>query len=176
MEGEELRPTAPSPTVPVVTLYPATTDIVWSGRWAVALTTVWTPPPDCTWPLPTKEFKYPPFTRVSCAPPYWEHAGRGWMGFYSPAICPSGYTVGTTVPSTRRYYHDNPIHPDETVGICVPTSYTYEVTNWDITPRKAATSLLPFPDGETYTSEAYVFVIRWRSEDLSLFETPPIPS
>jgi hypothetical protein len=54
-------------------------------------------------------------------------------------------------------------------------SYTYEVTNWGITPEVAATSLLPLPDGKTYTLEARVFQIRWRSEDLSLFETPPIP-
>jgi hypothetical protein len=86
-----------------------------TGRWAIALTTVFTPPTGCSWPI-SEVLSIP----TTCFPPYYNRAGPEYLGYYSPGICPSGYTVGCTPDSSVKTFNDEPIKPGETVGVCVP--------------------------------------------------------
>ena len=60
----------------------------------VELTSIWTPP--CS---PIIPFEY--YDTTSCAPPQYKSV---WYdgGYYSPAICPSGYTSGCEPTKTMR--------------------------------------------------------------------------
>lgn len=80
------------------------TDGPYSTYMVVELTTIWTPP--CESIIP---FEY--FDTTSCAPPEYESV---WYdgGYYSPAICPSGYTAGCAPTKTLR--------SGQTGAICVP--------------------------------------------------------
>lgn len=70
----------------------------------VELTSIWTPP--CS---PIIPFEY--YDTTSCAPPQYESV---WYdgGYYSPAICPSGYTSGCEPTKTMK--------AGQTGAICVP--------------------------------------------------------
>ncbi|KAK3305180.1 uncharacterized protein B0T15DRAFT_190683 [Chaetomium strumarium] len=159
------------PTVPVVTLHPEATDSNGAGRWAIALTTVFTPPAGCVWPI------IPDINRpATCNPPYFQHAGPQWLGYYSPGICPSGYTVGCIPDSSVETFNDERIKPGETVGVCVPVSYACP-TDSDRLPLTSGVMAVSYYTTETTQtySEARIVHIRWQSSDLSLFETPPLP-
>lgn len=84
-------------------------------RWVVPLTTVWTAPNDCPTIVPhgREEEWY-----ETCAPPNYEAVFVN-DGYYSPGVCPSGYTVGCQ-PSGPSINNER-ILTDETVGMCVPS-------------------------------------------------------
>lgn len=179
-----------NPTVPVVTLHTGVTDEAFkTGRWAIALTTVFTPPAGCSWPI-SDTFNRP----TSCFPPYFDRAGPAYLGYYSPGICPSGYTVGCTPDTAIRTFNDEPIKSGETVGVCVPVyvlvssavlraMWRSELTSSRSFSCRGTASLTTgvmavstYTVGTTRTSaEARIVHIRWQSSDLSLFETPPLP-
>ena len=87
---------------------------------AAALTTVWTPPCglDRWFTEPNKDKILVP---QSCRPPNWgayftNVDGRGAGGYYSPAICPSGFTLGCSRFSSDQ--GPEPL-PGETAYNCV---------------------------------------------------------
>ncbi|KAK6540844.1 hypothetical protein TWF694_008228 [Orbilia ellipsospora] len=140
----------------------------------VPLTTIWTPPANCPTRVQSQTYyalsesrKYP------CAPPYFDQVYNSW-GYYSPGICPSGYTIGC-YPNPTDTLNFRAIAPTETAALCVPTGYQC----WDY-----------YDNGRglvNITSEAYeitltalfrtpvpAFQIRWAESDLSNLETPPV--
>jgi len=58
----------------------------------------------------------------SCIPPHFSQVmnnhGIWENGYYSPGICPWGYSIGCT--PTGPSVLGKPIYPSETVGLCVP--------------------------------------------------------
>jgi hypothetical protein len=94
-----------------------------------ALTTVFTPPCSITWLQTTTKVpsQYPTFATTApstCDPPSWGKyvAGRGFE-YYSPAICPSGFSVGTSciITNPRTAQNFPAIQSGETAAYCVPT-------------------------------------------------------
>jgi hypothetical protein len=83
-------------------------------RLAAPLTSVCTPPLNC----PSIVTALTAVTSEGpCLPPYFN--GVWWAdGFYSPGICPSGYTVGCG--TTTGVFNSELVMPFETVGLCVP--------------------------------------------------------
>ena len=85
------------------------TTVVTEGEYntymVVELTSIWTPPCMAT-------LTFMDFDQTDCAPPQYESV---WYhgGYYSPAICPSGYTAGCEV--TRQT-----MKAGQTGAICVP--------------------------------------------------------
>jgi hypothetical protein len=64
------------------------------------------------------KFQEEPYFKKSCAPPNFSKYWWDQAGFYSPAICPQGYTMGCT-----RWDSDQgpTVEPTETAMQCVPT-------------------------------------------------------
>lgn len=60
---------------------------------------------------------------TDCAPPLWEkytQQANGWhIQFYSPAICPNGYTAACTRPRVGALGPE--VEPSETAFMCLPT-------------------------------------------------------
>jgi len=83
-----------------------------TGRYAVPLTTVWTPPAEsgCRSVVQSSSSSY-------SQPPPGEYIWRN-DGYYSPGICPQGYTVGCTAKIS--VLNGEIITDSETAGICVP--------------------------------------------------------
>ncbi len=72
--------------------------------------------------------KKEPCFRSSCAPPKFQEYWWSTVGYYSPAICPGGYTVGCT----RWESGQGPkVEPTEQAMMCVPR-YVISVpgTSW----------------------------------------------
>ncbi|KAH7384498.1 hypothetical protein BKA66DRAFT_79747 [Pyrenochaeta sp. MPI-SDFR-AT-0127] len=82
--------------------------------------------------------------------------------YYSPAICPAGYTVDCS-----RYETDQrpPVKTGETAVICCPNSFTCNLSlgNWGCISRTKSDAVT-----------ALSVQIRWQSSDLSLLQTPPL--
>ncbi|KAF2460467.1 hypothetical protein BDY21DRAFT_361419 [Lineolata rhizophorae] len=81
---------------------------------AAALTTVYTPDPECaedsTW-----------FFRDSCMPTGWvEYWDGPEVGYYSPGICPSGFTPACERPAATTDDYGPAIAPGETATVCCP--------------------------------------------------------
>ena len=74
------------------------------------LTTIWVAPTDC-----------PAIIRTDgpekCRPPEYDLWYSGY-GYYSPGVCPYGYSVGCS--ETSGYVNSNAIEESETAGFCVP--------------------------------------------------------
>lgn len=111
---------------PTRTTFPYRTTTMTVGpnveKWAipqVPLTTVWTPPTDC--PSIVELWEIVGFTAQpeSCGPPYFMDAGaqENDYGYYSPGICPRGYTVGCFMTGSDVFMSQL---LGETVGFCVP--------------------------------------------------------
>jgi len=82
----------------------------------VPLTTIFTPPAGCVTPI---QFSHQ-LTSTSCAPPFlspvWYNAG-----FYSPGVCPSGYTIGCPAATfTESIFSERSHTPGESAYNCVP--------------------------------------------------------
>ncbi|KAL6401765.1 hypothetical protein AUP68_14219 [Ilyonectria robusta] len=122
----------------------------------VPLTTVWSPPDGCPSIVTFGGFAT---ITLSCYPPDYESLWYNY-GFYSPGICPSGYTSGCTPTDTD---YGGPIRPTETAAVCVPSSYSCS----DFLLHAISTS------GDN-TVSVPAFQIRWAESDLSALETPPV--
>lgn len=97
-DGRPVAEVNAAPTLPVVTLHTVATDEEFvNGRWAIPLTTIFTPPADYSWPI-SEVLSHP----TTCFPSYFNHAGPEYLGYYSPGICSSGYTVGCTPSHSAR--------------------------------------------------------------------------
>lgn len=84
------------------------------------LTTIWTIPGGCPSPVPLVDDNHTTLDS-SCYPPddwtIWES-----LGFYSPGICPRGYTSGCKVTDSA---YGGIVRPTETAAICVPRSVMF---------------------------------------------------
>ncbi|KAI1372513.1 hypothetical protein F4677DRAFT_432459 [Hypoxylon crocopeplum] len=125
-----------------------------------ALTTVWTPSEGC-FPVSTRSTSDIDMFWTSnpeCAPPGYETYFETY--YYSPAICPSGFTVGCS-----RYgsFQGPSVESTETAMLCVlsdyvctPGAWNYYATNTDL-------------------EYAQIMIqIRWAESDLSTLETHPL--
>ncbi|KAI0018025.1 hypothetical protein F4780DRAFT_795360 [Xylariomycetidae sp. FL0641] len=143
-----------------------------------ALTTAFTPPCPTSWLLTTTKLpsQYPPFPTFgpsSCDPPAWDTyvAARGWA-YYSPAQCPSGFTVGpgcvVTAPRTDEGFP--PLTAGETAAYCVPSGQTCtaDITDfqggvWGVQQATGASSNAAAAAAATV---APAIQIRWRAQDV----------
>lgn len=171
-------------------------------RGAGPLTTVFTMPDFCQQPWWTY-VDAPAVSSSVCMPGNWVDYYGNRRGFYSPGICPQGYTEGCYLPATAARFADDgnpwngdeekpwnggPILPGETARICCPAGYSCfhdTHTDSDVQWRKcittAADPLTTYPwnrDGTTTVTVttpalAYGIQVRWQSSDLSLLETNP---
>ncbi|OTA92225.1 hypothetical protein M434DRAFT_328493 [Hypoxylon sp. CO27-5] len=125
-----------------------------------ALTTVWTASEGC-FPVSTRstmdiDMFWSSYT--DCAPP--GYASYFETYYYSPAICPSGYTVGCS-----RYgdFQGPSVEPTETAMLCVMSGYFCTPDEWN------------YYATNTDLSYAQVMIqIRWAESDLSTLETHPL--
>ncbi|KAI1343274.1 hypothetical protein F5Y15DRAFT_369564 [Xylariaceae sp. FL0016] len=124
-----------------------------------ALTTIFTPSSGC-WPITddeTSDIDTFWTTYTSCAPPgyasYWS------TFYYSPAICPSGYSIGCS-----RYTDQGPpVEATETAMLCVVSGYECDPEDWNFYATNS----------ENGGSQAMI-EIRWAESDISTLETHPL--
>ncbi|KAI8959401.1 hypothetical protein F5Y11DRAFT_333250 [Daldinia sp. FL1419] len=125
-----------------------------------ALTTVWSAPDGC-YPVstrPTTDIDMFWSSNPECAPP--GYASYFETYYYSPAICPSGFTVGCSRYSNLQ---GPPVEPTETAVLCVMSDYSCTPDEWN------------YYATNTDLSYAQVMIqIRWASSDLSILETHPL--
>ncbi|KAF4471586.1 transmembrane alpha-helix domain-containing [Fusarium albosuccineum] len=122
------------------------------GNYDIApLTTVWTAAKGCP---SIVQFGGDFDTSTSCYPPDYESVWYSY-GFYSPGICPEGYTSGCTPTDS--------LEASETAAICVPTSYTC-----------SSFLLHAFSVSGKKTLSVPAFQIRWAESDLNALETHPL--
>ncbi|KAI1809698.1 hypothetical protein GGS20DRAFT_264193 [Poronia punctata] len=143
-----------------------------------ALTTIFTPPCPTTWLLTTTKVpsQFPPFPTTAsllCDPPSWDTyiANRGFH-YYSPAICPFGFTVGPeciiTNPRTAQGFPT--IRDGETAAYCVPSGQTCTSDTSDF--RGGVWGVRRAAGHEATVGPA--IQIRWRDQDLSLLKANPL--
>ncbi|KAI1871517.1 uncharacterized protein JN550_004511 [Neoarthrinium moseri] len=149
-----------------------------------ALTTVFTPPCAITWLLTSSKIpsQYPPFTAgpVSCDPPSWaDNLRLKGFGFYSPAICPSGFAVGPSCSITKTRIGEGfpAIQNGETAVYCVPSGYSCTTDTTDF--RGGVWGMTTQANGVATNGPAIVTVgpalqIRFRDVDLDILETHPL--
>lgn len=92
-------------------------------------------------------------------------------GFYSPGICPTGYSEGCAFPTSLAtdgsgwLSQGGPIISGETARICCPTGYTCLTGATSSYSKCVATS---------DTSDlVFGIQVRWQKSDLSILETDP---
>ncbi|XXH02146.1 hypothetical protein Hte_008514 [Hypoxylon texense] len=125
-----------------------------------ALTTVWTASEGC-FPVSTRPMSDIDMFWTSnpdCAPP--GYASYFDTYYYSPAICPSGFTVGCS-----RYgsFQGPDVEPTETAMLCVMSDYFCTPGDWN------------YYATNTDLSYAQIMIeIRWAESDLSILETHPL--
>ncbi|KAK0636802.1 hypothetical protein B0T17DRAFT_90270 [Bombardia bombarda] len=146
-----------------------------------ALTTIFTPPCPTSWILTTTKLpsQYPPFPTTgpsSCDPPSWDKniEGKGFQ-FYSPAICPQGFSVGQNcgLTTTKTSEGFPAVAPGETVVYCVPSGLTCTTDVTDFRGGVWGFSRDEERDGATVTVGP-ALQIRWVDSDLSRLETHPL--
>ncbi|KAK8055339.1 hypothetical protein PG993_000566 [Apiospora rasikravindrae] len=145
-----------------------------------ALTTVFTHSCSESWLLTTTRApsRYPAFPTggpASCEPPSWnDNIAFQGIGFYSPAICPSGFFVGPScgVTKTRTQEGFPPVTSGETVAYCVPSDHTCTT---DITDFKGGVwGFATATAAGAQVTVAPAIQIRWRDSDLSILQTHPL--
>ncbi|KAF3054861.1 hypothetical protein GL218_07732 [Daldinia childiae] len=148
-------------TITPTALAPRATSVDHDGTPPVAaLTTVWTPSDGC-FPVstrPTTDIDIFWSSNPECAPP--GYASYFETYYYSPAICPSGFTVGCS-----RYgnFQGPSVELTETAVLCVMSDYSCTPDEWN------------YYATNTDLSYAQVMIqIRWASSDLSILETHPL--
>ncbi|KAI1330000.1 hypothetical protein F5Y16DRAFT_408885 [Xylariaceae sp. FL0255] len=146
------------------------------------LSTIFTPPCTITWLLTTTKLpsQFPPFPtpapQTSCDLPSWgTYLSERGFDYYSPAICPDGFAVGSncliTDPRTEQGF---PAFKDgETAAYCVPSGHTCTSDTSDFRGGVWGASRTDF------ASDAIVMVgpaiqIRWQASDLANLETNPL--
>src|SRR3569833_3440239 len=146
-----------------------------------ALTTIFTPPAFCGGYVDASSWLTGPTSSSSCLPPF--HSGAGYYdeAYYSPAICPSGYTVDCT-----RFDDDQgptPL-PSETAVICCPrlgfATYRSVVAFacYHVEHSSFSCAIYQY-DGcvsgpQSSSTVALSVQIRWQESDLSRFQPPPL--
>ncbi|KAI0844290.1 hypothetical protein F5Y00DRAFT_203068 [Daldinia vernicosa] len=143
------------------------------------LTTIFSPPCPVTWLITTTKVpsQYPPFPTTgpaSCDPPSWEdNIAQKGFGYYSPAICPSGFVVGCTASNDRIGEGFPAIIAGETAMYCVPRGFTCTSDTTDfrggVWGFMRTTSANGFP-----ATVGPALQIRWREEDLIHLATDPL--
>ena len=126
---------------------------------AGALSTIWTPP------CGTSAFAYTGFGPSTCMPPNWYTYWEKLVGYYSPAICPSGFEPGCTrygTPTGTALDQGPTEVAGETAWLCVVSGF----------------SCAPALSYKSYATSGSVTLamiqIRWKSSDLSILETHPL--
>lgn len=111
-----------------------------------------------------------PFSSSVCMPPRFHQLWDYSWGFYSPGICPTGYSKGCAFPtslastSLGMIYFGGPVVDGETVQVCCPTGYqclTDTVSSYSKCISTDASDL------------AFAIQVRWKESDLSILETDP---
>lgn len=130
-----------------------------------SLTYVYTFEPDCS----TLTNRFLLGSRTSCAP----LTGN----YYSPAICPSGWTAALSRPLLSG--GGPPVEADETAMLCCPVGMTtLSVSANNCGPRECISTTVYSTGHSGLTMEVlavrYAIQIRWASSDLSGFETHPL--
>ncbi|KAI8631603.1 hypothetical protein F5Y19DRAFT_399744 [Xylariaceae sp. FL1651] len=146
-----------------------------------ALTTVFTPPCPTTWLLTTTKVpsQLPPFPTsgpASCDLPSWtEYVSERGFEYYSPAICPSGFSIGPTciITNPRTGQGFPAIQSGETAAYCVPFGHTCTSDTTDFRGGVWGVSRTASSSGARATVGPAI-QIRWRDEDLSILETDPL--
>ena len=162
-------------------------------RQAGPLTTVFTTPDFCgpsIWHDPAT----PALSSSICMPPNFGKLYGYHYGFYSPGICPSGYTEGCAFPTSLAVTNNGTpflggaLIPGETARICCPTGFTCYTKGPNIDAEKTYSQCISTGSLSTFvaydyglhsyimsTAAAKVFAIqvRWQSSDLSKLETDP---
>lgn len=170
------------------------------GTGAGPLTTVFQTPDFCAssiWGDPMT----PPLYSSICMPPNFNNYWNWQIGYYSPGICPSGYTAACEFPtslatfssftdessSSKSWpYYGGEVKSDETARLCCPTGYNCYSTGmmgvgWSYSLCISTVPSTTMRDPEVTTATAYTTTenlayaiqVRWREEDLSILETNP---
>ena len=170
------------------------------GTGAGPLTTVFQTPDFCASSL-WEDTMTPPLYSSICMPPNFNNYWNWQIGYYSPGICPSGYTQACEFPTslatfssfTDEYasskswpYYGGEVNSDETARLCCPTGYNCYSTgmmgvgwSYSLCISTVPSTTLRDPEvttGTAYTTTenlAFAIQVRWRSEDLSILETNP---
>lgn len=108
-------------------------------------------------------------------PPNFHKLNAYSFGFYSPGICPKGFTKGCDFPyeiartdDGGMVYYGGQVLQGETVRVCCPTGYTC-LLNDPYSYSKCVHT--------TDASElAYALQVRWQESDLSILATDPTVS
>ncbi|KAI1343280.1 hypothetical protein F5Y15DRAFT_427756 [Xylariaceae sp. FL0016] len=146
-----------------------------------ALTTVFTLPCTTSWLLTTTKVpsQIPPFPTTGpspCDPPSWDtYLASFGFAYYSPAICPHGFSVGPSCEITdpRTSAGFPPIQSGETAVYCVPSGHTCTSDTTDFSGGVWGVSRTATANGASVTVGPAI-QIRWREEDLSILETNPL--
>ncbi|KAI3399599.1 hypothetical protein diail_6238 [Diaporthe ilicicola] len=147
-------------------------DIVSGYHGAGPLTTVFTTPDFCA-SLYWTDTLTPPLSSVVCMPPKFHSLYDYSFGFYSPGICPTGYSKGCDFPVDRARVEDDggaiyfggPVLEGETVRVCCPNGYTClenTVSSYSKCVHTTDNSQL-----------AFALQVRWQESDLSILATDP---
>ncbi|KAI1372533.1 hypothetical protein F4677DRAFT_264880 [Hypoxylon crocopeplum] len=143
------------------------------------LTTVFTPPCSVTWLLTTTKVpsQYPAFPTTgpaSCDPPLWtDYLSQKGFAYYSPAICPSGFSAGCTAGPRRSGEGFPAITADETAVYCVPSGFTCTSDTTDFRGGVWGFLRTSSANGASVTVGPAI-QIRWREDDLSKLATDPL--
>ncbi|KAK2060024.1 hypothetical protein LY76DRAFT_477620, partial [Colletotrichum caudatum] len=152
-------------------------------RGAAPLTTVFTTPDFCNSMYWTNTLT-PPLSSVVCMPTSWHQLYDYSWGYYSPGICPSGYTEGCAFPTSLAFTSPDgslglggPVAAGETPRLCCPTGYTCYTGTPAYSECISTNPTTTFYDSNRrLTSQlalVYAVQVRWRESDLSILETNP---
>ncbi|KAL1852753.1 hypothetical protein Daus18300_012084 [Diaporthe australafricana] len=135
------------------------------------LTTVFTTPDFCA-SLYWTDTLTPPLSSLVCMPPKFHSLYDYSFGFYSPGICPTGYSKGCDFPVDRArtddggmVYFGGKVLEGETVRVCCPTGYTC----LESTVSSYSKCVHTTDDSEL----AFALQVRWQESDLSILATDP---
>ncbi|KAJ0119029.1 hypothetical protein J7T55_013264 [Diaporthe amygdali] len=146
-------------------------DTVSGFHGAGPLTTVFTTPDFCA-SLYWTDTVTPPLSSLVCMPPKFHSLYDYSFGFYSPGICPTGYSKGCDFPVDRartddlgEVYYGGAVLKGETVRVCCPTGYTCLLND----PYSYSKCVHTTDDSEL----AFALQVRWQESDLSILATDP---
>ncbi|KAK6823528.1 hypothetical protein PG987_013785 [Apiospora arundinis] len=136
----------------------------------------------------------PALSSSICMPPDFLKLYGYHYGFYSPGICPLGYTEGCAFPTSLAVksngtpFLGGTLLPGETARICCPTGFTCYIKDPSIDADKSITSASLLGSLSTFeaydygahsyitstaAAKAFAIQVRWQRSDLSKLETDP---
>lgn len=114
----------------------------------------------------------PPLSSLVCMPPKFHSLYDYSFGFYSPGICPTGYSKGCDFPNDRArtddggmVYFGGDVLKGETVRVCCPNGYTCLLND----PYSYSKCVHTTDSSEM----AFALQVRWQESDLSILATDP---